>query len=329
MKVSFTPLAQVDWDRLDSFPDRTLFQTKPWLDFIAEAQNATPLILEIELDNQPVGFFTGLIVKKAGFKIYGSPFPGWSTSYLGFNLIKGVERTALLEPLTQYVFRQLGCWHIELMDRNLTPDQMRTAGWPHRLFYNTEVDISATEDEVFGKMKGSCRTSIRKAERSGVTLEIATDNQFASDYFAQLVEVFARQGLRPTHSIERVRLLMKHLLPTGSLLLVRARNAEGVCIATGIYPAYGGTMYFWGGASLRDYQILQPNEPVQWFAMRYWMNRGAKACDMGGGGDYKLKYGGEPLTIPWGRRSRYGWVGGVRVAAQKGHALVRRLTGRL
>jgi hypothetical protein len=329
MNVSFTPLSSVDWDRLDSFPDRTLFQTKPWLDFVAEAQNATPLILEIGIDNQPVGYFTGLIVKKAGFKIFGSPFPGWSTSYLGFNLIGGVDRTILLEPLIHYVFRELGCWHLELMDRHITPDQMYSASWSHRLFYNTEIDLSGQVDEVFGHMKGSCRTSIRKAERSGVTVEIAVDDQFASDYYAQLAEVFARQGLKPTHSIERVRLLMKHLLPTGNLLLLRARDAGGACIATGIYPAYRNTMYFWGGASFRKYQLLQPNELVHWFAMRYWKERGARACDMGGGGDYKLKYGGKPMTIPWGRKSRYWWVSGIRVAAQKGHALLRRLTGQL
>jgi hypothetical protein len=327
MNISFEPLASVDWDRLDRFPDRTIFQTRPWLDFVAEAQKGTPLILEVRVENQPVGFFTGLIISRAGFKILGSPFPGWTTSYLGFNLIEGVDRSVLLEPLARFAFRELGCWHVELMDRHISPDQIDAIGWPHRLFRNTEIDISGTEDEILANMKGSCRTSIRKAERSGVKVEIATDDQFASDYYAQLLDVFAKQGLRPTFSIDRVRLLMKHLLPTGNLLLLRARNAEGVCVATGLYPAFRCTMYFWGGASLRQYQILQPNEPVQWFAMQYWKERGVLACDMGGGGDYKLKYGGKPLIIPWCRKSRYRWVEVLRGVAQNGHAALRRFIG--
>lgn len=328
MSVSFEPITAVDWARLDSFPDRTLFQTRAWIEFIAEAQLATPVILEVKIDNQPVGFFTGLTVRRGGFKILGSPFPGWSTSYLGFNLIEGVDRASLVEPLADFAFRELGCWHVELMDRHLSVEQMDSLGWAGRNFSNTEIDLSISEDDIFANMKGSCRTSIRKAEKSGVSIEIADDNQFSSEYHTQLTEVFAKRGLKPTYSIDRVGLLRKHLGPTGHLLLVRARNAEGVCIATGIYPAFRDRMYFWGGASLGKYQILQPNELVQWFAMRYWKDRGAKACDMGGGGDYKLKYGGQPFVVPWRHKSRYRWVGLLRTAAQRSHAQLRRLTGK-
>ncbi len=327
MSISFEPLKEVDWAYLDSFADRTLFQTKPWLNFIAESQDATPLLLEVRIDNQPAGFFTGLIAKRGGIRILGSPFPGWSTSYLGFNLVSGIDRSLLVEPLAEFAFRELGIWHVELMDRHLSVEQMDKVGWRGRNFNNTEIDLSVSEDSIFANMKGSCRTSIRKAERSGVTVEIAQDIEFPSEYYAQLTEVFAKQGQKPTYSIERIRLLVKHLAPTGYLLLVRARNAEGVCVATGIYPAFRDRMYFWGGASLREFQILQPNEPVQWFAMRYWKARGALACDMGGGGDYKLKYGGKPLVVPWRRKSRSTLVSALRTFAQRAYVWRRRFAG--
>ncbi len=329
MSITFEPLSTVDWEYLDSFADRTLFQTRAWIEFVAEAQAATPVILEVKVDNQPVGFFTGLTIRRGGFKILGSPFPGWSTSYLGFNLIPGVDRTFLINPLAKFAFRELGCWHVELMDRSLTVEQMDALGWEGRNFANTEIDLSVSEEDIFANMKGSCRTSIRKAERSGVTVEIADDNQFSSEFYSQLTEVFAKRGLKPTYSKERVDLLRKHLGPTGNLLLVRARNADGICIATGIYPAFKNRMYFWGGASLREFQILQPNEPVQWFAMRHWKDRGAIACDMGGGGEYKLKYGGYPIVIPWRRKSKYAWIGTLRVLAQRTHAGWRRFAGKI
>ena len=324
MSISFEPIANVDWSYLDSFPDRTLFQTKPWLEFIAESQRAKPIVLEVKIDRQPVGFFTGLTITKGGLRILGSPFPGWSTSYLGFNLMAGADRSALVEPLAKFAFRELGCWHVELMDRHLTVDHMDNLGWRGRNFNNTEIDLSISEDAIFDNMKGSCRTSIRKSEKSGVTVEIAQDGEFPSEYYTQLTEVFAKQGLKPTHSIDRIHLLIRHLSHSGNLLLLRARNADGVCIATGIYPAFRDRMYFWGGASLREYQILQPNEPVQWYAMRYWKARGALACDMGGGGDYKLKYGGQPLIVPWRRKSRSVLVSGFRTLAQRAYGWRRR-----
>ena len=41
--------------------------------------------------------------------------------------------------------------------------------------------------------------------------------------------------------VERVRALIKHVYPTGTLLMLRARNAEGQCIATGLYAALNRT----------------------------------------------------------------------------------------
>ena len=60
----------------------------------------------------------------------------------------------------------------------------------------------------------------------------------------------------------------------------------------------GRSSYFWGGASWREHQILQPNEAIFWHAMRYWKERGVMTFDMGGGGDYKRKYGGAELVVP-------------------------------
>ena len=328
MDITFNRINSPDWAFLDRLPDRTIFQTKPWLEFVSEAQKAEICVLEVRVDAQLLGYFTGLIIRKAGFRILGSPFPGWSTDYLGFNLMLDTDRTTLLAPLARFAFRELGCWHVELMDRRLTVDMVRSLGWRHRLFDNSEIDLSLSEDRIFANFKGSCRTSIRKAEKCGVTVEASTDPEFADDYYTQLVDVFAKQNLRPTYSVERVRLLIKHLMPTGHLLLVRARNAEGLCVATGIFPAFNRTMHFWGGASLRQHQILQPNEAILWFAMRYWKAHGISVCDMGGGGTYKAKYGGGPFVLPWCRISRNEWVANAREIAQQSYAWLRHTIGR-
>jgi hypothetical protein len=317
MTYTFEIESKPNWAELDQFPDRTIFQTQPWQAFVAEAQNASPIILRLLQSNQSVGYFTGLVIKRYGLKILGSPFPGWTTSYLGFNLSSDVPRGAVLEDLARFAFRELGCAHVELMDRRLAVKDVVARGWKHRIFRNFEIDLRPTEDEIFGQMKGSCRTSIRKSQREGVTIEIAGDPQFADDYYAQMSEVFAKQGLKPTYPVERVRLLMKHLLPTGNLLLLRARTASGECAATGIYPAFNDTMYFWGGASSRQFQILQPNEPLHWYAMLYWKEHGIAKCDMGGGGEYKRKYGGYDIEVPWIRKSRYPGLELARKMAQK------------
>jgi lipid II:glycine glycyltransferase (peptidoglycan interpeptide bridge formation enzyme) len=130
-------------------------------------------------------------------------------------------------------------------------------------------------------------------------------------------DVFAKQRLVPTYGVDRVRELLQCLTPGENLLLLRARNAEGDCIATGIFPAFGESACFWGGASWRASQKLYPNEPLLWYAMRYWKARGVKVFDFGGGGSYKEKFGPQRVKLTRFMRSRLGLLISARHAAKK------------
>src|SRR5260370_13442814 len=73
-----------DWKRLDQFADRTVFQTREWLQFVAESQNAQPILAELREKNDVLGYFSGLTFSKFGMKVLGSSFHGWPTLYIGF-----------------------------------------------------------------------------------------------------------------------------------------------------------------------------------------------------------------------------------------------------
>lgn len=316
-----------DWKVLDQLSDRTLAQTKEWVEFIAETQNAQPVVAQILKDDSTVGWFTGLIVKKFGLRILGSPFPGWTTSYMGFNLTSNLDRGEVLMALIDFALRDLKCVHVELMDRGLNLATVQGLKLKHRVFRGYEIDLTQDEDVLFARMSPACRRCIRKAEKSGVTVEVGSDEHFAEEYYEQLKEVFGRQRLTPTYSLERVQALVRHNLPGGHLLLLRARDDKSRCIATGVFPAFNDTMYFWGGASRLENRHLRPNEAIQWFAMRYWKNRGIIKYDMGGGGEYKEKYGGAEIAVPWVRQSRNVFISMMREAARWTFDLKQRLYG--
>src|SRR5690606_120796 len=207
------------------------------------------------------------------------------SGYQGFNLTPDASRVEAYRALRSFAFSELGCLHVEVTDRHTQPEQLAAAGYvvDNGGWAGYEVDLSPPLDAVFAAMKQSARTACRKAERLGVTVEPADDSQFAFDYYAQLEDVFAKQGLVPTYGVDRVQALIKHLLPTGRLLLLRARSSAGICVATGIFPAANGTMHFWGGASWRKHQNLNPNEALHWGAIRYWKERGCNRYDLLGG----------------------------------------------
>jgi len=321
--------SEIPWQDLDRFDDRVVFQTREWLAFIADSQKATPIVAEIRDGRHVAGYFSGLLVRKLGLPILGSSFPGWTTPYIGFNLKPEYSRADALSGLADWAFRELRCLHVEVSDRGFS-DSDGEIGHLDRTAYETyKSDLTKSEDELFKAMDSACRRCIRKAEKGGVVIEPAHDLEFADEYYAQLKDVFAKQGKVPTYSAERVRLLMKHLLPTGRLLAVRARDPEGRCIATSLYPGFNDTAFFWGNASWRADQHWRPNELLHWYALRYWKARGVKLFDWGGGGTYKEKYGVEPYVVPWFYRSRYRVLTTIRNEAREWFYKSQRLVGRL
>jgi CelD/BcsL family acetyltransferase involved in cellulose biosynthesis len=318
------------WADRETYPDRLIFHTPQWLRFVAEAQRADPVLATLEDGGETVGHFTGLVTRRFGLRILGSPMAGWTTSYLGFNLRPGVSRRAALQALVPFAFGALGCAHLEVRDRGLTEADLAGLGLRWAAAPTAVIDLRPSEQALFDAMASACRRNIRKAQRSGVVVEqVHDDPEFAEQFYDQLKDVFAKQNLVPTYAIDRVRSLIGHLGPAGRLLLLRAREPGGRCIATAVLPWYHRTMYFWGGASYRPDQHLRPNEAIIWHALRWARARGVTEFDFVGGNDYKRKYGTTEVPVPWARRSSSPLVAGLRDAAKEVFALRQRAAGRL
>ena len=319
-----------DWGRaVSAFPEHHVFHTPAWLAYVAETQGGTPVLATLTDGREPVGYFAGLIIRRFGARILGSPFPGWGTEYMGFQLCEGVSRKEAAKALIAYAFDELHCLHLEFRDRSFEAADVEGLGFDVRTTLGYEIDLTPPESEILGRMDHGCRWSIRKAARMGITIEEAHDEGFADDYYAQLQDVFAKQRLVPPYGRDRVRTLIRLLLPTGMLLLLRARDSEGRCVATGIFPGANSRMLFWGGASWRQFQSLRPNELLMWHALQYWKLRGARCCDMGGGGDYKRKYGPFEIRVPHFVKSRLPLVAQARDAARRLFGLKQQVFGRM
>ena len=299
MRAYFEPvdIDSVDEEVLNAYPDRIVTQTIAWVKFLAHTQKADPVIAALRVGGRTMGYFTGLIVERFKFRILASPYRRrlWTTMYMGFNLKPGISRTAAVQALKELAFDTLKCRHLILGDRYLTDADYDPKEFETTILSGYEIDLTLSEDQLFRKMKPACRGCVRKACKCGVIIQEADDPQFVEDYYAQIRDVCACKGAIPDFGCDHVKALIHYLGPTGRLLLLRAINKEGICIATGIFPAMNRTVLFWGGASWRCHSNVRPNEALLWYAMRYWKARGMSRFDMGGGGDYKLKYGSTPI----------------------------------
>jgi hypothetical protein len=303
VRLERVPLGGVE-PSIESRRSSNVFRTPEWLEFVSRTQGADPVVAHVLRDGEPVGAFTGLVVRRFGVRILGSPFQGWMTGSMGFTLDPGVDRAEATRALLRFAFRSLGCLHVEVMDRHATFDEL--SGLRGRLggFAAFELDLTQSEEELFAGMESSCRRAIRKSEKVGVHVERARGLEFADEYYAQLLEVFDRQGLTPPYSLDMVREMIRCVEPTGSLLMLRAVAPDGERIASALFPAREEFAYFWGGASLASHRIMRPIEAIFWSAIRHFRERGVAQFDFGGGGDFKRKFGGPERQIPYLRRSR-------------------------
>ncbi|MCU1369690.1 MAG: Aminoacyltransferase femX [Ilumatobacteraceae bacterium] len=318
----------VPWPDLDRRPGRTVYQTRAWLDLLVETQRAEPVTARIIDGGDEAGWFTGAIVRRAGVRFLGSPLKGWTTPAMGLDLPLGSDPTAVLEGLARFAFDELRCIHLEVADRQLLDEAVAPAGFVVGRLPGYELALADDDTMLAGMTKGG-RRDVRRALRNGiVTTEVdpREPGRFAAAYYAQVTEAFAKRGRRPTYPQARVESLIRHLGPTGRLVLMEARTPDGELAATGIFPGMaGGTAEYWMGASWQRHQHLLPNEALMWHALRAWRDRGAVRMNFGGGGAYKAKYGGSPHVLPWLRTSRFGVVEPARAVAAELYARSRRL----
>ena len=323
------PLAEVEWDALDRFADRLLFQRRPWLSFLQESHSAEPVVAELCRDGQRCGWFTGLMTRHFGVRVLGAPRPGWTTPYLGFNVEAGTSRREAVAALPAFAFKELGCVHLEVCDRSFVPADLAGLEGRRSETKTFVVDLRPELDEISARMTSGTRQNLRKGRRRGLVVEDADPEGFAEEYYGQLRDVFAKQGLVPSYSAARVQSLIRHLHPTGDLQLIRVRAPEGDSIATGLVLGVGASAYFWGGASWRRHQHFRPNEAMFWHAFMTWRGRGAQEFDFGGGGTYKAKYGATEVPLHQLRWSRWPGIEAARSLVRASSVARQRAMGSL
>ena len=158
------PADEVPWQRLNTFTDRTVFQTREWLNFIAETQRGTPIVAELRDGSSTAGYFSGVLIRKFGVRILGSSFPGWTTPYIGFNLLPGAfTRSEALEALRRWAFDELGCLHFEVSDWQFRNEGTKAPALDETAYESYESDLTRTEDELFGSMDSACVTRNKRS----------------------------------------------------------------------------------------------------------------------------------------------------------------------
>ncbi|GAT62856.1 hypothetical protein [Paludibacter jiangxiensis] len=320
--------ALIPWDLLDKSEDQNVFKTREWLEFLRKTQHAEPCVVEIYDNGNLIGYFVGENFRKV-IKIVASPFEGCSTGFQGLNMLKPItatERVKIYESLILSLFRTKQCLFFQATDWQMSVEDLTHSVLQYEPVTGYSIDLTQSEDLFLRDFNESSRKNVNKSVRRGVLLRQAENpGKFVDDYYSQLQDVFSKQGLKPTYSKNRVTALVDTLYPTGNLLLLESLSPEGKSIATGLFLGKNKFSSAWGQASYKDSHSLFPNEAMWFEAMRYWKNAGATVFELGGGGEYKKKYGGVPYVKPRLVATKYQALHSLKQLAKRSYYFTRKV----
>lgn len=298
-------LKESAWNRIiEKYPSNTVYHTAEWLEYIEESQGVEKVIYEIVIDEQVVGYLPGFIIKKGPIKIFGSPFPGWTTLYMGPLIDDTIPQQLFFKEFKKLMQKE-GYHYAELCNRFLDVDIAKQENFIVEEGITYIAEVKPSPEEILSCYKKTTRNCVRKAIKNGLIAETTTDGSFIDYYYTQLQEVFSKDQMKPTYSKERVRLLIKKLLPSNKILLTWVKYQDKV-IACYIDIINGLWMHSFGCVSAQEHLRLCPNELARFHVMCTAAEKGVKYYDMTGGGTYKAKFGSKETKTYTIIYSRYG-----------------------
>lgn len=325
------------WDEIvAAFPNSRVFHTSAWCESLASLLSARTVYLIFETEGEVVGAMPGYIVRLGPLNVFGSPLEGSQTESMGpvFDPAR-VSGAALMAASVRLLESEFNVHHIEIASRDCDGTEMEALGFQGSSQFTYRAPLFPQEaDFGFLKINPKVRNRVRKCSKEGLVAEVHTSlesaEEFVTDCFGQMKEVFLRRGNATPFNRSRMLLCYQALARTGTLLAVNVKTHEGKSIATGLFSADGRELVLWMWTHLHDARHLSPTEFMTWAAMERGAALGCSVFDMTGGGEAKRKFGGEPdqQGIRW-IRSRYFWLPAARELARRAYRWQQRTRGRL
>ena len=290
------------WDGLvDRMEQRTVFHRASWLRTLEAAYGLRTLLVTVVEDGACVALWPWLWLRKGPVRVIGSPLPGWSTPYMGPLFASGEEPTRIVRKIL--ASGVLGSWSYaacRVLDHRAPVDLPCHGFELHGRFQTCWIDLSRDEDALWSALKGSCRSRVRKARKSGVTIRVEENDDYIPDFWEVAKEVFSRSGRKPTFTHAFLRELHDRAFDRGELLVVSAWH-DGRRIASLVLPHDDVTAMYWAGGAHPAALAQAPNNLLHWEAIRECRRRGLLRYDFistkGGPGRFKKTFGPEIAEV--------------------------------
>jgi hypothetical protein len=286
-----------DWDSgLAQYEAASIFHTTAWARVLQESYSYKPYYFRWKSGGsaKPVCFFE-INSWLTGRRAVSLPFAD-EVAPLGINSseeLKGVI-TAVAA-----VGRSKGWKRIEM--RGVPADWEDATS---NRYFSHELDLSSPSEELYKNCNDSTRRAVRKAERSGMEIEIRNDLEAIEEYFKLHCLTRKKHGV-PPQPLYFFKNLQRHIIAGGQGFTALAR-LNGQALAGAVFFIFRGNAIYKFGASDPAADMNRPSNLVMWSGIKEAARRGAKSLSFGrtdlahdGLRRYKLGWGAKEKTISY------------------------------
>ncbi|HDK27527.1 MAG: hypothetical protein DRP84_07955 [Spirochaetes bacterium] len=270
-----------EWDALFSeYSDCTLFHTCFWSQVIENTYQIKGYLLEFLQDGEQIGLIPVWLTKKAGLTLAGSPLRQTATHFCGPLLKKRINIDLALESLYKFLSENFG---VNYLDITLPKpaNQAKFLKWNVKIPKTFILDLNRSEQEIWKSFEGRMRTAVRKAEKSGVEIQVLQVSDREIDVFYGMLEkVYRRYEIKPPFPKSFYKNL---LIPQSPYAFLYGARFEEHWIAMALILKYRDWMNYHSAASLREYGKFGANNLLQWKVILDGLKEGIKMYDLGAG----------------------------------------------
>lgn len=165
-------------------------------------------------------------------------------------------------------------------------------------FLNHVLELSAPESALFAGLDDSVRRALRKAERSGLTVEFSQSMESMQAFYRLLCLTRRRHGV-PPQPFSFFAQIQRHVLATKQGWIVLAHQGK-LPVAGAVFFHFGRQAIYKFGASDETRQQLRANNLVMWQAIQHYAKEGFDRLDFG-----RTSLGNDGLRkfkLGWGTR---------------------------
>ncbi len=153
---------------------------------------------------------------------------------------------------------------------------------PSLEFYRHTLDLVRGEGDLFAGFTSELRTSIRRAEKLGVKVEMCRNPESMEIYYNLHCKTRRRHGL-PPQPLEFFHNLHEQMIAHNLGVVAVASHGQKP-VAAAVFLHFGRNAVYKYGASDRGFQHLRANNLVMWEAIRWHAGKGFGLLDFGRSG---------------------------------------------